>query len=57
MKNRLPVELENLELPNDEFSKKEDEYGLSYGYVSILSLLFILITISSVLMVIFLGNR
>ncbi len=48
MKERLPVVIENLELPIDEF-KKEEVNTNSYGYVSILYIISLLITIGSVL--------
>lgn len=50
MKERLPVVIENLELPIDEF-KKEEVNTNSYGYVSILYIISLLITIGSVLTV------
>lgn len=56
MRNRLPVELENLELPIDKYSNNNSN-NKSYGYVSVLYLLSLLITIGSVLTVLFLGNR
>ena len=55
MNERLPVNIENLELPVDQF-KKLDDNSNSYGYVSILYLLSIIITLGSVLTVIFLGK-
>ena len=54
MRNRLPVYIENLELPKDNFKKETRKY--SYGYVSILNLLSLIITLVSVLVVIFLGK-
>ena len=57
MRNRLPVELENLELPIDKYSNNNNNNNKSYGYVSVLYLLSLLITIGSVLTVLFLGNR
>lgn len=57
MRNRLPVELENLELPIDKYSNNNNSNNKSYGYVSVLYLLSLLITIGSVLTVLFLGNR
>lgn len=50
MKERLPVVLENYELPPDEFEEK-NEKKVSYGYVSILYLLSLMITIGSVVTV------
>ena len=57
MRNRLPLELENLELPNDNFKRVEKQDMGSSGYVSILSLISLIITLGTVLTVIFLGNR
>ena len=52
MRNKLPVYIENRELPKDEFIN--DNYkDKSYGYVSILYLASIMITVVSVLTVIF----
>ena len=56
MRDRLPVHIENRELPMDE-SRKIENRNDSYGYVSILYLTSIIITVMSVLTVIFLGNR
>ena len=56
MKERLPVVLENLELPKDEF-EKENEKRVSYGYVSILYLLSLMITIGSIIAVLVVRNR
>jgi len=56
MKDRLPVNIENLELPKDEFKIPEPRSN-SYGYVNILCLLSSLITLASVLAIIFLGSR
>lgn len=53
MRNRLPVYIEDNELPKMDVHKNED----SYGYVSILYLSSIIITVASVLTVIVLGNR
>lgn len=55
MKNKLPVYIENRELPIDEYRSVSSIN--SYGYVSILYLASIIITVSSVLVVIFFGNR
>ena len=55
MRNRLPVHIENRELPIDNYSKNVNkEY--SYGYVNVLYLASIIITITSVLVVIVLGK-
>lgn len=56
MRDRLPVMLEERELPKDNF-RVDDVRSNSYGYVSFLYLLSAMITIGSVLTVIFLGNR
>ena len=58
MNERLPVEIENLELPSDGLKiKKEINVNKSYGYVSILYVLSMIITIGTVLITVFLGNR
>ena len=51
MRNKLPVYIENRELPKDEFMTNNKDK--SYGYVSILYLASIMITVVSVLTVIF----
>lgn len=56
MKERLPVVLENLELPRDEFEKL-NEKKVSYGYVSILYLISLMITIASIITVLVVRNR
>ncbi len=56
MRDRLPVNIENFELPRDDFVYKTVRSN-SYGYVSFLYLLSVLITLGSVLVVIFFGNR
>lgn len=57
MKNRLPVDLDNLELPVDKYAKFDTKKDNSYGYVSILYLLSLIITLGSILTILFLGNR
>ncbi len=57
MKERLPVDMENLELPDDDFWEKDELPRTSYGFANILYILSLLITIGSVLTVVFLGNR
>ena len=54
MKERLPIELENLELPQEPmvYEKKP-----SYGFANIMYLLGMIITAGSVLVVVLLGNR
>ncbi len=49
MKRRLPVYIENLELPKEENRMIEKE--VSYGYVSIMYILSLLITFGSVIVV------
>ena len=56
MKNKLPVYIDNKELPVDKYSVREQRSN-SYGYVNILYLTSFIITIISVMTVIFLGNR
>ena len=56
MKERLPIEIENFELPEDN-TIVTYERKPSYGFANILYLLSMLITVGSVLVVIFLGNR
>ena len=50
MKEILPVYIENRELPVDQYSKKNERFN-SYGYVSVLYLASIIITIISVVTV------
>ncbi len=57
MKDRLPVDLDNLELPVDKYAKFDTKKDNSYGYVSILYLLSLIITLGSILTILFLGNR
>ena len=54
MKNKLPVLIEDNELPKFNSYKSNNQ---SYGYVNILYLSSIIITVASVLTVIILGNR
>ena len=49
MRNKLPVNIEKLELPN-EFDNSKNDY--SYGYVNILLLTSILTTIGSIITII-----
>lgn len=53
MRNRLPIELDNMELPVDKYSKNNQVKNNSYGYVSIMSLISLIITLGSVLAIIF----
>ena len=52
MRDKLPVYIENRELPKDEFDINNGN-NKSYGYVRILYLVSIMITVVSVLTVIF----
>jgi len=52
MKEKLPVYLENRNLPEREVEEKEH----SYGYVSILYILSIIITLGSLITLMFLGK-
>ena len=54
MRDRLPVHIENRDLPKDMNIDSNREY--SYGYVNILYIVSILITVLSVLTVIVLGK-
>lgn len=49
MRDRLPVHIENRELPKDEFSKRNEENDNSYGYVNVLFLASIITTIASII--------
>ena len=55
MRERLPIDIENLELPKDDM--KIDNKHSSYGFANILYLLSLIITFLSVITVIILGNR
>ena len=56
MKNKLPVYLEDRELPLDKYNSNNKDNSNSYGYVNIMYLASIIITIASVLTVIFVGK-
>ncbi len=56
MNDKLPVNIENLELPYDQFKRMDQDNSNSYGYANILYLIGIIITAGSVLVVIFLGK-
>ena len=57
MRNRLPVNIENRELPVDEYMiDRENTRENSYGYVNILYFSSLIITIASVIAVIVYGN-
>ena len=57
MNDRLPVNIENLELPIDQYREQSKEISVSSGFVSIMSLISLIITIGSVLAILILGNR
>ena len=54
MRDKLPVYVENRELPKNEDMISNMDRNFSYGYVSILYLASIIITVVSVLTIIFL---
>ena len=56
MNEKLPVNIENLELPVDQFKRLDRDNSNSYGYANILYLLSIIVTLGSVLTVVFLGK-
>ena len=56
MKDRLPVNIENLDLPYDQFKRLDYRNNNAYGYVNILYLLGIIVTIGSVLTIIIIGK-
>ena len=53
MKEKLPVCIENRMLPEKKIEQKET----SYGYVSFLYILSLIITIGSIITLMILGNR
>ena len=53
MRNRLPVYIEDRELPKDIDSVNERDNSNSYGYVNIMYLASIIITLASVLTILF----
>jgi len=55
MNNRLPLYIENLELPKENINKEKKSN--SYGYVSILYIMSLIISLGSVITIIILGNR
>ena len=57
MRDRLPVHIENRELPKENNFNLGENREYSYGYVNILYIVSILITVLSVLTVLVLGNR
>ena len=61
MNGKLPIELENLELPVDKFNKIDSKNNQVNnekinGYVSIMYLLSLIITLGSILAIIFMGR-
>ena len=56
MKNKLPVHIENRELPVDRYMISKNRTN-SYGYVNVLYLASIIITIVSVVTIIVVRNR
>lgn len=57
MRDRLPVHIEDRELPTLEYKEKMEDRDYSYGYVNVLFLASIIITIASVMTIIIFGNR
>ena len=53
MRNKLPVVIENFDLPRDESREKEEE---SKGYASVLFLLSVIVVCWSVITIILLGR-
>ena len=56
MKERLPVNMDNLDLPVDNFKHEVRGNDNNYGYVSFMYLLSLLITLVSVVTLIILGR-
>ena len=57
MRNRLPLNIENRELPVDEYMiNRENNRENSYGYVNILYFSSLIITVASVIAVIMFGR-
>ena len=56
MRERLPVNIENYTLPMDKTSHDKENNNNSYGYVSIMFLLSLLITLGCVISLIVLGS-
>lgn len=53
MKYKLPVNIENNELPQDKYNKNKKN---NYGYVSFMYLVSVIITLCSLLTIIILGK-
>ena len=56
MRDRLPVHIENRELPRENNRNINSDKEYSYGYVNILYIISTIITALSVLTVLFLGK-
>ena len=56
MNKKLPVYIENNELPTDKYRRLDYKNNASYGYVNILYILSLIITLGSILTVLFLGK-
>ena len=57
MRNRLPVYIENREMPVDEYKELERDNKNSYGYVSVMYLGSLIITLISLTMVLVMWSR
>ena len=57
MRNRLPVYVENREMPIDEYKELERDNKNSYGYVSVMYLGSLIITLISLTMVLVMWSR
>lgn len=55
MNDRLPVNIEKNELPIDYMNKRDNSN--SYGYISILYLLSVIITMLTIIVTVFFGKR
>ena len=56
MRERLPIVIEDLELPENSDSENSSKKNKSYGYVSFMYLISLMITISSILVIMFFGR-
>ena len=57
MNNRLPVNIENMELPVDPYREQDNSINFSSGFISIMSLISLIITVESILAILILGSR
>ena len=57
MRNRLPVYIENREMPIDVYKELERDNKNSYGYVSVMYLGSLIITLISLTMVLVMWSR